>query len=237
MLIDKAIALAHSHVFSNCYHAEMDINEMRRRKLRQLIQQHGSQRLLASASGMDPSHISQIMTSKRNMGEKLAREVEKSLRLTPGWFDDGADSQANNTSAAPPVMGVVPLISWVQAGEWCDIEDYYHPGQGEKDIYTTRKVGKHAFALRVRGDSMENPKGRPSYPEGAIIIVDPDRPVHSGDRVVVRLEDSAEATFKQYIEDSGRKYLKPLNPQYPMIELDERATICGVVIQTIIDED
>jgi SOS-response transcriptional repressor LexA len=30
--------------------------------------------------------------------------------------------------------------------------------------------------------------------------------------------------------DSGRRYLKPLNPQYPMIEMDEDFQIIGVVV-------
>ena len=103
-------------------------------------------------------------------------------------------------------------------------------------MYTTKDVGPHAFALRVRGDSMENPRGRPSYPAGCIIIVDPAVTAKPGDRVIARLENTKEVTFKQYEEDAGRKYLKPLNPQYPTLEITEGATFCGVVVQTIIDE-
>lgn len=33
-----------------------------------------------------------------------------------------------------------------------------------------------SFALRVKGDSMENPSGKKSIPEGAVIVVDPDAP-------------------------------------------------------------
>ena len=31
---------------------------------------------------------------------------------------------------------------------------------------------------------------------------------------MAKLEDSEEATFKEYIEDGGKKLLKPINPQY-----------------------
>jgi SOS-response transcriptional repressor LexA len=136
----------------------------------------------------------------------------------------------------PPVSSV-PLISWVQAGQWDEVVDVYRPGDGEKPVYTTRKVGPRAYALRVVGDSMENPNGRPTYPQGSIIIVDPDRDAIHGNAVIVRLEDSKQATFKQLVVEGGSRYLKPLNPRYPIMKVDRKATICGVVVQTVIDED
>jgi SOS-response transcriptional repressor LexA len=50
--------------------------------------------------------------------------------------------------------------------------------------------------------------------------------------VVVRLDESNEATFKQLIIEEGKQYLKALNPDWPnrIIEVDEEATICGVIV-------
>lgn len=52
------------------------------------------------------------------------------------------------------------------------------PGVRKEDaeewVYTTALVSEMAFALRVRGDSMTNPLGSPSIPEGSIVIVEPD---------------------------------------------------------------
>ena len=143
---------------------------------------------------------------------------------------------ADNTRPGPKVFSV-PLISWVQAGQWDEVVDVYRPGEGEKPVYTTRKVGPRAYALRVVGDSMENPNGRPTYPQGSIIIVDPDREAIHGNAVIVRLEDSEQATFKQLIVEGGTRYLKPLNPRYPIMKIDGKASFCGVVVQTVIDED
>ncbi|MEN2769800.1 S24 family peptidase [Escherichia coli] len=39
-----------------------------------------------------------------------------------------------------------------------------------------------------------------------------------------------EATFKKYISDMGKAFLKPLNPQYPIIEMDNDCEIVGVVV-------
>ena len=95
---------------------------------------------------------------------------------------------------------------------------------------STQNLGPHAYCLRVVGDSMvnTNPNGY-SYPEGAIIFVDPDASVVSGARVVAKIPDSDMATFKVYVEDAGRRFLKPLNSQYPTIEMTDEMVICGVV--------
>lgn len=143
------------------------------------------------------------------------------------------------TPAAPP--GVehvttssegVPLISWVQAGCWADVADPYAVGDAEDWLPCPVRHGSRTYCLRVRGDSMHNPEGRPSYSDGDIIFVDPDRDARHGDRVVVRLDDQAEATFKQLLIEDGRKLLKALNPGWVprYIEINGNATMAGVVI-------
>lgn len=146
------------------------------------------------------------------------------------------EDQGDNFSPGPRIYRV-PLISWVQAGNWNEVYDLYQPGKGEAIVATTRKVGPRSYAVRVVGDSMENPNGKPTYPQGSIIIVDPDQEARHGKAVIVRLEDSKEATFKQLIIDGDRRYLKPLNPRYPIMEINSNATICGVVVQTVIEEE
>jgi SOS-response transcriptional repressor LexA len=96
-------------------------------------------------------------------------------------------------------------------------------------VETTVKVSKYSFALRVSGDSMTNPFGAPSLPEGFIVIVDPEIQAIHGSIVVARLENSSEAMIKQLIIDGPNRYLKPLNPNYRTIQINETCVICGVV--------
>lgn len=130
------------------------------------------------------------------------------------------------------VGGGVPLISWVQAGCWADVADPYQLGDAEDWLPCPVRHGPRTYCLRVRGDSMHNPGGRPSYADGDIIFVDPDREAASGDRVIVRLDDHQEATFKQLLIEDGRKLLKALNPEWAprYIEINGNATITGVII-------
>lgn len=143
-------------------------------------------------------------------------------------------SYGPNTEQAPDLISKLPLISWVQAGAFQNISDPYQPGDAENWVPVTKRYSKRAFCLRVRGDSMQASEGF-SFPDGAIICVEPDAAANNKSFVVVRLEDTEEATFKQLVVDGSKRYLKPLNPRYPIIEISSEATICGVVRQMIMD--
>ncbi|MFP5338448.1 MAG: LexA family protein, partial [Gammaproteobacteria bacterium] len=92
-------------------------------------------------------------------------------------------------------------------------------------------IGPRGFALRVEGDSMTSPyPGSETYPHGTIIYVDPDLAHKSGDPVIAKLPSSNSATFKIFIEDAGQLYLKPLNPQHPMIPITEETHIVAVLV-------
>lgn len=69
------------------------------------------------------------------------------------------------------------------------------------------------------------------FPEGAVIIVDPRIEARNGDYVVVRFQDSDEATFKRLVVDGPNKFLRALNPVYPPIPVTDDARLCGVVVE------
>jgi SOS-response transcriptional repressor LexA len=87
------------------------------------------------------------------------------------------------------------------------------------------RCSKDTFVLRVRGESME-----PKFHDGDLIFVDPEAAPISGRYVVVRLECSHEATFKQLIVEGDRQFLKAVNPNWPQRIIEVNATICGVVV-------
>lgn len=144
-------------------------------------------------------------------------------------------SESNVTEAGKAVTsGVVPLISWVQAGEWNAAADPLQPGDAERWLPCPTGHGPQTYALRVRGDSMTAVHGR-SYPEGCIIYVDPDlRSPVNGARVIAKLSGSDEVTFKVFKEEDGRRWLQPLNPTHEPIRVPFR--VLGTVIGKWEDE-
>ncbi|MEX3628445.1 MAG: XRE family transcriptional regulator [Burkholderia sp.] len=134
----------------------------------------------------------------------------------------GEVGQSDNVQPGPEIRGKVPLISWVQAGDFSEVVDLLHPGEAFEWIETTVQPRAHTFALRVHNDSME-----PDFPAGTILIVEPELDAHAGDFIIAKNGDE-EATFKQLVRDGGDWYLKPLNPRYPLKPL-AGCQVVGVV--------
>ena len=117
--------------------------------------------------------------------------------------------------------------------------DIVAPGDAEEWVETTAAVGPHAFALRVRGDSMTNPDDRRSIPDGAIVICDPGAvgPLEAlHNRIVVaKLTGEQQATLKLLWFDGAKPWLKPLNPRYPMLACPPDTRIVAVAKRVEID--
>ena len=216
--------------------------QIRLQNLELLIAEAGSAVKLARRAGTNSSYISQIRhqipTPKgtpRGVGDTLAKKLERGMEKPEGWMDEphrytpeqpGAGKDMN-THHGPIIRSLHPLISWVQAGEWSEIAPGYVPSYDSELLPCPVRCSEQTFVLGVHGISME-----PKFHAGDLIFVDPEAtPVH-GKYVVVQLDESNEATFKQLIVEGGRHYLKALNPDWPnrIIEVNAAATICGVVV-------
>lgn len=224
----------------------MLIDELRRHNLSILADESGGVGKLAEILGKDSSQVSQWINGSKNsstgkprgMRSNTCREIEEKTRKPLGWLDADHRSRAAgmeaNTSPGPAMYTPVPLISWVQAGDWCGVVDNFAPGDADEWLPVPRAHGPNSYALRVRGVSME-----PRYRDGSIIFVDPSKQADHGSNVVVRMDNESEATFKQLVIEGDTKFLRALNPDWPgpkLIEINSNATICGVVIGQFIPD-
>lgn len=193
---------------------------------------------LARAMKMSPGAVSQWRNGGiKSLRVETAAKLEKITGYSAVWLGSGKGPKMAPTTNIQSVttLGRVPLISWVAAGNLGEITDMYQPGEAEQwiDAYETQP-GEQAFALRVDGDSMTSPyPGEVSFPDGSIIIVDPSRACDAGDYVVAKDVATQKATFKKLVHDGGRWFLKPLNPAYPMTEIDDPSLrVIGRVIES-----
>ena len=126
-------------------------------------------------------------------------------------------------------MRRIPVISWVQAGQFTECKAAEVFSEVDKWVETSLRIGDSSFALEVKGDSMTNPNGLPTIPEGATVIVDPDAEPLNGKIVVARLDGTNEATVKKLVIDGPQKFLVHLNARYPNISINGNCPIIGVV--------
>ncbi|AYB49589.1 MAG: LexA family transcriptional regulator [Candidatus Hamiltonella defensa (Ceratovacuna japonica)] len=193
------------------------------------------------AKGVEVSHVTISQWEKEETSPKgenlysLCRE----LKCQPDWLlygkDDPKEAAVANMIPRQDIRRKVPLISWVQVVDWKDIMHNFQLGETVEWLETTANVGPNAFALKVRGDSMINPRGFPSIPEGAVVIVDPDVNADNGKIVVATLKETTELTLKKFVIDGPNKYLMSLNPDYRPIPIGINCTIVGVVKKVSFD--
>ncbi|EPJ3809302.1 MULTISPECIES: LexA family protein [Serratia] len=151
--------------------------------------------------------------------------------VSENYLLTGKEELSNVSTGSLGAMQV-PIISWVQAGQWtaeCDASNL----DGTTDyILTTDLHSIGTFALNVKGKSME-----PEFKEGDTIVVDPDLYPVPGEYVIAA-NGRGEATFKKYrsrgVSESGEDVFEliPLNDDYaPLNSALEPISIIGVVVE------
>ena len=186
-----------------------------------------TQKELAQKSGVKQSVISDLETGNaKSTGSIL--ELANALGVTAEELKKGVIGELDN-NVAPITAKLLPVLSWVQAGEMTSVETINPTEINEWLPPLSADDPDGCFYLRVVGVS-----NSPSYIEGDCILVNPKFQVCdllSGDLIVVR--NNTDATFKKLvIESNDRKYLQALNPNFHpnIIEFEEGTELVGLVI-------
>ncbi|QUG76000.1 helix-turn-helix domain-containing protein [Erwinia sp. E602] len=177
-----------------------------------------TQAKLGAKIGVQGGSISQWEDDKtKPTGENLL-SLAKALQCAPEYIQYGESSFSNVEPAAPDSQ-LIPIISYVQAGEWT-AESTLRNLEGEVDyLQTNIDVSDSAFTLIIRGRSME-----PDFHEGDAVVIDPNVYPLPGDFVVAKNGED-EALFKKFrprgIIDGKEVFeLVPLNEDWPTLRSD-----------------
>ena len=152
-------------------------------------------------------------------GEEKVKPTASELMRRIKDIENGGARDSNiapkGTVNAPmvDVSDEVPILSWVAAGSWSNVEAVTFDDAIGK-VSRPKNLSKNGFALIVRGESM-----LPKFDPDDIIYVEPQTglfALKNNDLVIVQCNDDTEATFKQLVlgETSEDMYLRPLNPNW-----------------------
>ena len=109
------------------------VNQIRLHNLEILITEAGSAAKLARAAKTNSSYLSQVRNqlptkkgTPRAIGDDLAEKLEKATKKPQGWMDmphtdRASPDEENNALDGPDLHSLLPLISWVQAGNWYEV--------------------------------------------------------------------------------------------------------------------
>lgn len=166
---------------------------------------------------------------------KRLEEIARIYQVDINWLLTDVDDAEQAPRVYEPALKQrpVPVISYVQAGDWTNIIADQFDARGIDVIMTELPVSASAFALQVEGLSMV-----PDIMPGDKVIVDPHVEPKPGDFVVAQIDDNEKATLKRY-RDRGRDArgpvieLAPSNPDYPTLRID--ADSPGVIVGTVVE--
>lgn len=209
---------------------------MKSERIRELRKKHGlTQQKLGELIGVKKSSISQWENDEHSpSGDNLA-QLSKVFGVSAHWLATGKGSPelSNVEPAVIPQGNRVPILSYVQAGNWREMCEQATAFDGNVEYVSAGgEIGPYGFGLWLRGDSMV-----PLFKEGDLIIVDPDEGPQPGDYVVAKNGNDG-ATFKKYrprgIDENGQEVfeLVPLNDDYPTMHSDrQHIQIIGVMVE------
>ncbi|QLB44824.1 helix-turn-helix domain-containing protein [Mannheimia pernigra] len=181
------------------------------------------------ASKWGQSRIGNYETGTRMPDLEDIRIISSVLNIEP------SDLAFGSSNTIPATIGTtkVPIISYIQAGQWTGIDDFRETSGDYEYILTDLEVSENAFALEIKGDSME-----PDFIEGDRVIIDPDVQPHAGE-FVAAINGDYEATFKKYrpledLDEYGRQHFEliALNPDYHKLStLKQEIRIIGTMVE------
>lgn len=191
-----------------------------------------TQKDLATAlKGVSHVAVSQWESSTTKPNSENILDLSTVLQCDISWLLRG--NGESNVLPASLGMTKVPLISYIQAGQWTGIDDFRETCGDYEYILTDLEVSEDVFALEIKGDSME-----PDFIEGDRVIIDPDVQPHAGE-FVAAINGDYEATFKKYrpledLDEYGRQHFEliALNPDYHKLStLKQEIRIIGTMVE------
>lgn len=213
--------------------------EMNERIKARRTQLNMTQQSLAKMLGVSRVSVTKWETGVTKPDGENLHMLAKSLDVSPEWLLFGGNEPlSTELVSARKTIAVkqIPVISAVQAGDWTSTYASATIDDVLRWVNTTARVSESAFGLDVKGDSMTNPNGAPTIPEGSTVIVETQFGSIEdlyGKIVVAILDGTSDATIKKLVWDAPYTYLIPLNPNFKPIVVNDNCRIIGRVIQVI----
>ena len=208
----------------------MDVFSNRKKNLQRILRDRfsGVAARLADVLGKNPSYLSRQIdddsVQPKRIGEKLARDYEKKLGMTPLSLDidpaaaertgqmfdggDAAEDLGDEITRELELLAMrerlslrVPIVGHTQGGpdvEWVELG--YPTGWGD-EFFELLCPDPNAYGLIVRGESMH-----PKFSEGEAVCVAPNMDPAPGDFVILKRTDGT-VMLKQFTSHANRRYV------------------------------
>ena len=166
------------------------------------VSQNHTQAAAAKLLDIDRSYLSQV---------ERGRPPGNALRTRFLLIEKSSSLKVNGNASPAYGLRNLPVLSWAQAGQATDFEEI--PRDWD-EVVPSDVADEHAFAVRLRGDSME-----PRYSDGDIAVLLPGIAATNGETVVANLRNQGLLCKIMHVQlDKNLIKLSSYNPAYPPTE-------------------
>lgn len=177
---------------------------------------------LAHRAGLAQSTINRFLNDENFEYTLSTRTISKICNAL------GAADPFEGLDSSKHTVRMVPVISWIQAGEMRHAEDPYMVGDAERRVAVTSNRST-LVANTVRGTSINR-----RADDGDIIVWDyEDRDLVDGKFYVIKIDGNA--TVKRYRRNPERFEPYSLDPDHPTIFATPQLEVLGRVLHAVRD--
>lgn len=149
--------------------------------------------------------------------------IAHKLKVSVEWLMSGIGK--NKTENLSELWPKIPVLDW----KYISLKPILPENIQEEITLTDCKASDKTFAVRMKGSSME-----PVFPEGTLLIIDPNKELINRNYVLVLLRSEKEVIFKQLLLDGDKKFIKSLSSDFvgirpQLLEPDDK--IIGSLVQ------
>lgn len=199
---------------------------------------------LARQLSKSPSQVHAWFTGQRNIGERLARQIEEALKLPRLYLDERdvptqrgqiiaeptpapwvGGSVAMQPSATKPVRAI-PVLGWKMLGAMlAALNTDFEPDFERLDTFSN--PSEQAKFIEMNDDSME-----PDISRGDHLLLDPAVQPRAGDLVLVRLP-SGEHLVRKYVPRTANAFrAETNNPNYAdLTSQDDQVVVVATMVE------
>lgn len=120
----------------------------------------------------------------------------------------------------------LPIIDWEEAKNWESLIKQLKSDNSFSWVAGDQSMENGLFALKLSGEAMW-----PQFQEGTILFVDPKKQIKNKDFVVSYVKKNDEIVLRQLTLEGKYRFLKAINPIFPIIQMGNQDEIIGVVVQ------
>lgn len=150
------------------------------------------------------------------------REIAQRLGVQYDWLEFGKGEMLPPKTNTPSSLRKLPILGFHEAANF---EKYLENFIGET-VALDINAGRRAFVIYSQGSAMS---GR--FPEGSMLIFDPDISPQDGDYVLAKIHKLPDAIFRQYILSDSGKFLYAQDPRFQTHKMGTNDLILAKMIQ------